>query len=198
MEKIPIPSKYECRKYLTEYERLSKLEISEYKHYKIQESVIEKIFNSYPGNTNIEEILLKVSLLNDFYSTNIFGTYEVAKHIYELNIDEKLKNGDLSLVSEVAQNTLGAKKKIFYSFATKYCARHQPEKFPIFDSKVCKVLCHFRKMEPFTKVKFKNKDLKIYENFCGIYAEFINYFGLKGFSFAEIDKYLWMLGKECF
>ena len=40
------------------------------------------------NNTDICEILLKVSVLNDFYSTNIFGTYKVAENIQNLKIDE--------------------------------------------------------------------------------------------------------------
>ncbi len=198
MKKNLIPSKEECKKYLSAYEKLSKYDDSEYKHYKIQENIIENIFKSCPENTDIEEILLKVSLLNDFYSTNIFGTYAVARHICELKIDERLEKGDLSLIHEIAKNVLGGKSKFFYSFATKYCAKHQPEKFPIFDSKVCKVLCYCKKQKPFTDVKFKNKDLKDYSIYCKVYEDFRNHFGLKEFTLAEIDKYLWMFGKEYF
>lgn len=60
--------------------------------YASQEAALDKLFFTFaPENTNIEDILLKVSTLNDFYSTNIFSVFPVAEHILSLNIDERLK-----------------------------------------------------------------------------------------------------------
>ena len=185
MHKIPNPSKEECSKYL-------KKKLDE--HYTVEGKTVEKIFKLYPTNIELEEVLIKVSLLNEFYSTNIFGTYPVAKHIVDLNIDERLKKGDISLVGDIAHNKLGGKEKYFYSFATKYCAIHQPDLFPIYDSFVDKMLRYFRKQPNFTK--FKNADLRDYKKYHKIYSEFIKAFELNDFTLREIDLYLWKLGKE--
>ncbi|MGF7107810.1 hypothetical protein [Treponema pedis] len=185
MDKIPNPSKEECSKYL-------KQELDE--HYIVEGKTVEKVFKLYPKNTVIEEVLIKVSLLNDFYSTNIFSTYPVAKHIVDLNIDERLKKGNKLLVDDIAHNKLNGKEKYFYSFATKYCAIHQPALFPIYDNFVGKMLRYFRNQTGFAK--FKNADLRDYKKYYEIYIEFINSFALNDFTLREIDLYLWKLGKE--
>ncbi|MDE8719163.1 hypothetical protein PZH37_19535, partial [[Eubacterium] siraeum] len=87
---------------------------------------------------------MKVVALNDFYITNIFSVYPVAKHILSLDIDTRLKAGDVSLVSDIQKVTINGVEKNFYSLATKYCSHHRPLDYPIYDSYVEKVLCYFR------------------------------------------------------
>ena len=84
-----------------------------------------------------------------FYSTNIFKIYPVAKHILNLNIDERLKSGDPTLVDEIAKINIGGKEKYFYSFASKYCSHHNQLDFPIYDSYVHKVLKNYRNDDMF-------------------------------------------------
>lgn len=90
-----------------------------------------------------------------------FSIFPVAKHILSLDIDERLKSGDIFLVNEIQNITIkeGVQRK-FYSFATKYCSHHNPLAYPIYDSYVEKVLKYFRKTDHFAK--FKNADLKDY------------------------------------
>lgn len=100
------------------------IDIKTFSFYVLQERSLNKLFiETFPNNTKIEDILIKASALNDFYSTNIFSIFPVAKHILSLNIDERLKAGDTSLVSEIASVEINGKKKVFYSFA-KYCSHH--------------------------------------------------------------------------
>lgn len=98
-----------------------------------------------PKNTELKHILLKCASLNDFYSTNIFSVYPVAKHILSLkNIDERLKSYDPLLVSEIQKVSISDVEKNFYSFASKYCSHHNPNDYPIYDSYVDEVLRYFR------------------------------------------------------
>lgn len=121
--------------------------------------------------------------------------YKVAKHIYDLNIDERLENGDLSLINDIAINTFNDKQLRFYSFATKYCANHYPDKFPIYDSFVDLVLRRLRKRD--NLLKFKNDDLKNYFNFKDIIDDFIRVYNFpKDTSYRDLDIYLWLLGKD--
>ena len=61
-------------------------------NYRLQEQSLALLFKEFcPSNSVLEQVLLKVSALNDFYSTNIFDTFSVAKHIRELNIESRLR-----------------------------------------------------------------------------------------------------------
>ena len=185
MKNISAPSKEECSKYL---------EKESAEHYTVGAKTVTQIFKLYPTNTVLEEVLVKVLVLNDLYSTNILGTYAVAKHIIGLHIDERLKNGDASLVTYIAHIELNGKEKYFYSFATKYCAMHQPERFPIYDRFVGEMLRYFRKQTHFAR--FANAALKNYAEYRTIYDAFIQFFALNDFTYRQVDNYLWKLGKE--
>jgi hypothetical protein len=83
------PSSKEVNKYLKLWDSLE--------NYVLQESSLRKLFSvTYPLNNNLNDVLIKVCSLNDFYSTNIFSPFTVAKHIVSLDIDEKLNRDDLS------------------------------------------------------------------------------------------------------
>ena len=70
-----------------------------------QEYALSTLFQNFYQNNNLQNVLVKVSCLNDFYSTGIRDTYSVAKVIYKLNIDTRLQNADLSLVDDIAAET---------------------------------------------------------------------------------------------
>ena len=187
MRTIPQPSVESISKYLNEWNTLEK--------YTLQESSLGRLFHVHcPNNRDIESILLKVSALNDFYSTNIFDTYTVAKHILSLDIDSRLKSGDQTLVNEIALVNTGTKKRNFYSFASKYCSHHYPEAFPIYDSYVDKMLRHYRKADKFNK--FNNKDLKSYPKFINIIEALREFYNVNSYSLRQLDIFLWLAGKE--
>ena len=130
------PCKNEVEKYLKKWDSLE--------NYVLQEKSLDKLFFiTYPNNNEIEDILIKVSSLNDFYSTNIFSVFPVAKHILNLGIDNRLKSNDETLVNDIANLSINGKKKCFYSFATKYCSHHNPINFQIYDSYVDKILNYY-------------------------------------------------------
>lgn len=187
---IPTPCETEIIRYLNLWDTLE--------NYTLQEKALDKLFfKIYPNNTVIEDILVKVSTLNDFYSTNIFDVYNVAKHILKLDIDNQLNSGDLSLVNKIAETQITEEKIInFYSFASKYCSHHKPLDYPIYDNYVDKLLKYFRNVDSFSS--FKYEDVKEYKRFRAILEEFRIFYNLQQFNLKEIDKYLWQLGKEKF
>ncbi|MFI3211630.1 MAG: hypothetical protein R3Y64_11360, partial [Peptostreptococcaceae bacterium] len=139
---IPTPSKEVIEKYKYEWLHLKE-------NYIYQEKSLNKLFKELiPNNNLVEDILLKVSTLNDFYSTNIFSVFPVANHIHECNFDERVKLGDPTLVNDIALVTISGKQKNFYSFATKYCAHHSDE-YAIYDSFVEKMLMYFKDKDKF-------------------------------------------------
>ncbi len=155
-----------------------------------QENALSILFQHFYQNNNLQNVLVKVSCLNDFYSTNIRDTYSVAKVIYQLNIDSRLQNGDLTLVDDIAAETekkcKSARRE--YSFASKYCSFHRPDVYPIFDSRNEKVLRYYRKdisIFPFTL-------RKSYKDYVKIINKYKEIFGLDAFSYKEIDRFNWL------
>ena len=186
---IPFPSKEQVVFYLNQWEKQE--------NYRLQEKALDKLFfEMAPENKDLSDILIKASALNDFYSTNIFSIYPVAKHIYNLNIDSRLMRGDTELVDDIKKVNMNGKEINQYSFATKYCSHHCPDRYPIFDSYVEKMLKYFRDVYGFAD--FRNKDLKKYNIFKNVILKFIEYFDLKEFTLKEVDRYLWQAGKKYF
>jgi hypothetical protein len=166
--------------------------------YTFQEASLGLLFQKFcPYNNDIIHVLLKVSALNDFYSTNIFDTHAVAKHIATTkNVDDRIAVGDHSLVNQIASVTIGGKTRNFYSFASKYCNHHRPEAFPIYDSYVEKMLLHFQTTDQFSK--FSKDALKQYVRFVEIVMLFRKHYFLEQFTLRQIDIFLWLAGKDAF
>ena len=187
--KIPKPSVDQVDSYLKKWTKLE--------NYRLQEEALNKLFLELcPKNVDLSDVLLKVSTLNNFYSTNIFSVYPVAKQICSLDIDSRLKEGDPTLVRDLQYVQISGVQKNFYSFATKYCSHHNPSEYPIYDSFVDEVLRYFRDRDNFTE--FKNSDLKDYIKFKTVLIDFSRFYGLDQYSLKEIDKYIWQIGKEYF
>lgn len=189
---ITRPSQSELEFWLDEWEKME--------NYRNQERALNKLFRcTYPTNANLDDVLVKVATLNDFYSTHIFNLFAVAKHImYIKNLDERLKNGDEKLVNEIAKSGLknkNGKEITFYSFATKFCSHHNDADFAIYDSYVEKILMHFKNVDKFSD--FKQDDLKKYAEFKRILGNFETFYGLKC-DLKKLDRYLWQLGKKHF
>lgn len=170
--------------------------------YKAQEKALNKLFHEFcPDNKHLDDVLLKTTALNAFYATNIYNVYAMAKHIVSLNIDDRLDQGDMTLVTDIAsghgvRNARTGKEICFYSFATKYCSHHRPLLFPIYDSYVDKLLTYLRDVDHFSE--FNNEDLRNIVAFKEIILKLRDYYGLNEFSLKEIDRYLWQYGKEKF
>jgi hypothetical protein len=185
----PKPSQVLITSYLIRWSQLE--------NYRLQEDSLCLLFNTLcSDNKSIEHILLKVSALNDFYSTNIFDTYSVAKHILNANVDLRLESKDYSLVNDIARISIKGKVRTFYSFASKYCSHHKPEIFPIYDAFVEKMLLHYQSVSSFDE--FKKDDLKNYERFIEIIETFQVFYDLRKFSLREIDVFLWLVGRDYF
>ncbi|MBU1852338.1 MAG: hypothetical protein KJ995_08050 [Candidatus Omnitrophica bacterium] len=183
------PSEMLIRKYLDRWVTLE--------NYILQERSLNMLFEELcPHNQSIEHVLLKVSALNDFYSTNIYDTYSVAKHILNSKVDEGLQAVDYGLVNKIAKVTIKNKTINFYSFATKYCSHHKPLCYPIYDSFVEKMLLAYKRLHEFAK--FKKEDLKDYKSFIRIIKDFKKFYQLDKFTLRQIDIFLWLAGKEFF
>ncbi len=191
MKAIPQPCCQELEKYLERWNRNPELFVPE--------QVLNKLFtHQHPLNRDIEEIVLKVATLNTVYNTQIFSVYPIAKRILSLQIDERLRAGDETLVQQIMRvDYTGRIRHInHYSFASKYCSFHNPEAYPIFDSYVEKVLLYYQKKDDF--YSFEKEDLKEYTKFKQAIYAFRDYYGLNHYTVKQLDQFLWQFGKDYF
>jgi hypothetical protein len=174
-----IPSKKDAEWFITTWREVGKFSSTV--------DAMFKICQQYPNNNNLEEVLIKCAVIDNFSSTNVFDLYTMANHIVGKHIDEKLEKGDYSLVNDIAKVGIGGKLRNFYSFATKYCHYHKPKRFAIYDRYVAKVLCFF--------LNKKEDDLKDYETFMKALNDFSKRYSLEKYENDDLDKYLWRLGR---
>lgn len=177
------------------------------KSYRIQENLLMSLLKEYPDHRVKDAVEVKVKLLNLFYSTGIQATNAMAANIVNIkNIDTRLAEGDISLINEIATLKLKDITRYNYSFATKYCAYHQPKLYPIYDSIVADTLVSFfekgllpkyeltprksKKPNAFTKGEFA-QNLKQYNFFVEVYRYFMERFDLQNLTYRQVDSYIW-------
>ncbi|HEC35173.1 MAG TPA: hypothetical protein ENI39_01405 [Anaerolineae bacterium] len=182
--KLPQPSVEVVSEYSQWFER---------EGYGATERAVTELFQTFPHNVRLEAVLVKVAALNDLYNTNIYAVYDMARHIWELDMDSRLEQGSLDLVEEIAIIVVGGKRRRNYSFATKYCSFHVPEVYPVYDGYVEEALWAYKKRDRFAR--FKRKDLwESYPQYVTVVKRFREYYGLGGFGLREIDRFLWLTG----
>lgn len=157
------------------------------------ERALGMTFGQYPRNTRIEEVLIKVTLLNTLYSTNIYDVRTVSRHIVQSKVDAYLKRGDPEVVGIIASVKFGGQARNIYSFATKYCSCHRPDEFPLYDRYVCAALAAYRKESRF--YKFSKASLKDYSVLLEVLRHFRQYYHLPTVSMKDLDKFLWWVGR---
>lgn len=104
------------------------LMVLETDNYGPENDLITKCLIKYPKNTEVELVALKIGLIDITNSTHLsqhkskISMVELAEIISRIeNIDERIKNGDPEVVSEIAR--CNGKVNLF-SFASKYCCYH--------------------------------------------------------------------------
>lgn len=164
--------------------------------YFLADRAILDLVEKFPKNAELEHILLKVTAINDLYGTNIYATFTMAHHIHTLRIDPELAATSTEIVDKIAAAEFSGKPRNVFSFASKYCSWHDPLNYPLYDSYVEKLLLAYRRKDKFTK--FKNADLRRYCEYKRIVLSFREHYQLGCFSFKQLDKFLWLYGKELY
>lgn len=153
---------------------------------------LKTLFNAYPKNICAEEILLKATVLNDLYSTQIFKIRDATRAIKAAKIDRLLNNENLQAVERIQEMKIGGKKRSTYSFATKYCNFHKPAIYPIYDENVKLALVAYKNRDSFAK--FSQRSLRDYPSYLGVLKKFRSHYGLQNVSVFDLDKFLWKVG----
>lgn len=186
----------------------------------LNEKALELLFNTFKSNTDEKEILLKVVTLNNRYSAGLTDNflskekcdiYEkenkdkptnvivMTKHIAEIESQQNYfsKEDDPILIVNELRRIEGYQNS--YSFATKYVAwTFRDKNIPIVDGYVKKLLYSINKKskEACFHEKLTWNDLEDYPTYCEVYKSFVEHFKLDKYSYKQIDKYLWLYGKE--
>lgn len=175
------------------------------KSQEVSENALNYLFlEVFPDNINIDKVFLKISALNDVYSTFLSNEdkTKIAKIITEKieDFDAKIhsNNVDTSIVNYLCQLAKEDTGKYLYSFASKYCSHHKKDLYPIYDSYVDIMLKWYRDNND-VGFFFENKDIncKDYSKFVKIINDFKEKFLLQS-SIKQIDQFLWSAGKIFF
>lgn len=156
------------------------------------EDALRLLFKDYPHNTDPSHVLLKATTLDRLYSTKVPDIQALAKHILTCrDLDSLVDKGDALAVERI---TVGEGLRKNYSFATKYCSWHKPEGYPIFDSNVDECLWAYMQQDGFCS--YRDGDLRDYKKFLQVLEAFRQCYDLKKCSHKELDKFLYLKGRE--
>ncbi|MCD7879976.1 MAG: hypothetical protein LUG16_08610, partial [Candidatus Gastranaerophilales bacterium] len=102
--------------------------VLESSNYGQEHKLIQDVLMKYPKNNDMIEIALKISLIDVTNSTNLnryksrICVPDLAKIICKIeNFDERVRQGDITLVGELARCNGNIN---LFSFASKYCCYH--------------------------------------------------------------------------
>lgn len=204
-----------------------KLDIWNSSLYLHEDQLIDDIFKACLSNGDERNIVIKISILNDFYNLQIrdINIPLIASHIKCItekeSFDNLIKKESPDAVEKLrhmrlfpARMKYDPSKQIkeddliprdYYSFATKYCSfqsrAFNEDSYPIFDSFVAGMLigirdANYKELIGNDVWKFRNNELRSYKTFRGIINNLREVFGLQDYTYKQIDRYLWLYGKE--
>ncbi len=174
---------------------------------KNEEDTINHLFEKFPDNNSYPEVLAKVIVVNQLYSTrlndnnagNKISVKEMAHHIIEkrkdieeakLSPDNELKIKELvSKLGDKENYKLDRSVKCAYSFASKYLSFTFREfnSVPITDT-------YARNTLQLMDFAGKKSNLDFYPNYYDSVRYLRNMYGNK-VGYKEIDAFLWIMGK---
>ncbi len=161
----------------------------------LAEQALDELVRQYPRNGDLRHVLLKVVAVNSLGHTHIFDLEAVARHIHNdvPELEAMLKTGSPDAVHQIAKLAIHGKSYNLYSFATKYCARHNPGAYAVYDLRIEHYLCALRSAHGFGS--FNHTDLCDYSKYLPWIDALRERFELKKFSYAEISKFLLLQGE---
>lgn len=134
-------------------------------------------------NNDLETIREKVSAVG--YRGLSQNQDLMASRILSLNIDERLKAGDFSVVTEIACSVPIKNNYDLYHFSSKYCALHCPDAFPVYSEAALRII---NKLSENNLLPHWNS----YQTYADRLTEFKFEFHLVHLTYPEVDKFLWL------
>jgi hypothetical protein len=182
------PTKRLVERYLREFRNSDR--------YYLADQAITKLFRAFPTNSTLEDVLVKTTVLNALYSTNVYATFAMAQHIITIGVDSEIAVKSPQVVDKIATVTFAGKPRRFFSFASKYCSWHDQEHYLLYDYHVEKLLLAYSRKDRFMKVQ--TDDFKTYGRYKSVVESFREFYALTNYSYKRLDKFLWLYGKVLF
>lgn len=163
---------------------------------------LAKLFSSLSDEGNKNEVSIKVSALNQLYSTSILYinpvVEKIVSEITKKNLvfcqDEYLDLVDrISTVQWVSETTGKSHTRRNLSFASKYVHFLSNNYSPIYDSYIWLVIVAYLRKK---NIKISMTSPKSYAEFYRVFTNFKESYCLESFSNYQIDKFLWQYGKN--
>lgn len=150
-----------------------------------------ELFEKHPTNSNPEDVRMKVSSISDDPGLqHLPNPDDVINHIVKLNIDARLKKGDLSVVEEIAHVTVMGKPQYLLHFASVYCNYHRPGVFPIYSDQH---LDFYKRYIREHNLPLDPEKLNTYETFTKALNDFVDRLGLTGkMNYLQLRKFGWL------
>jgi hypothetical protein len=152
------------------------------------------LFKKTPGNKNADDIRTKVSAVNDTDIGNLGILENVVGHIHSLDIDDRLKKNDLTVVEDIANVTVGARPHRVLHFASVYCNFHLPDVYPIYSEQY---LDFYRKYITEYKLPLDVQKINTYDVFTKALDDLVQRLGLKGkMNYLHLRKFAWLYAEH--
>ena len=152
------------------------------------------LFKKTPGNKDAEDIRVKVSAVNDKEISDLGILENVVGHIQNLNIDDRLKKNDLTLVEDIANLSVGARAHRVLHFASVYCNFHKPDNYPIYSEQY---LDFYRKYIAEYKLPLDPQKIDTYDTFTKALFDLVKRLGLAGkMNFLHLRKFAWLYAEH--
>lgn len=153
-----------------------------------------EFFKKNSKNTTLEEISLKLSVMDDADFVRLGANEVVAKHILSLNIDPRLAKGDLTVVEDIAHVTVNGQEQHLLHFASSYCNLHRPDVFPIYSDQHIEFYKRYFKEHslPLNPAEFNR-----YPVFTQALNDLVTRYGLKNkLNYLQMRKFGWLYAEK--
>lgn len=149
-----------------------------------------ELFSKTPGNASLEDIRIKMSALNDKDVRSNSLEDDMINHILKLDIDDRLKQNDLTVVEEIARfKSRGADHHLLHA-ASIYCNFHKPDVFPIYSEQYHDF---YRKYIVEYKLSLDPEKLNTYDVFSKALNDLVERIGLTGkMNYLQLRKFAWL------
>lgn len=152
------------------------------------------LFKKYPLNTNADDIRIKLSAINDFDIGQNGLMEDTVTHIINLKIDARIKQGDLSVVEDLAH--IASTGKIFHllHFASVFCNFHRPETFPVYSEQH---IGFYKKYITANNLPLDPEKINTYDVFSKALNDLVQRLGLQGkMNYLQLRKFGWLYAEK--
>ena len=149
-----------------------------------------ELFAKTSGNSNQDDVRMKVSALNDSDVRTLSIEEDMVRHIVALNIDDRLNRNDMTVVENIANISAHGKNHHLLHFASVYCNYHKPDVFPIYSEQYHDF---YKKYITEYKLPLDTEKLNTYPVFSKALNDLVQRLGLTGkMSYLHLRKFAWL------